>query len=78
MVAYQLGTGEVLGSNLSKGENFSVKISNWIYPNLKMNIFSQSEKNLSFLYYWHYRASILENVCSRALLCNKSSDFLVI
>ena len=30
LVAYRLGTGEVPGSNPSKGENFSVKISNWI------------------------------------------------
>ena len=30
LVANRLGTGEVLGSNLGKGENFSVKISNWI------------------------------------------------
>ena len=30
LVAYQLGTREVLGSNPGKGENFSVKISNWI------------------------------------------------
>ena len=28
--AYRLGTGEVPGSNPGKGENFSVKISNWI------------------------------------------------
>ena len=28
--AYWLGTKEVLGSNPGKGENFSVKISNWI------------------------------------------------
>ena len=26
MVAYQLGTGEVSGSNPGKGENFSMKI----------------------------------------------------
>ena len=31
LVSYRLGTREVLGSNPSKGENFSVKISNWIY-----------------------------------------------
>ena len=30
LVAHPLGTGEVLGSNPGKGENFSVKISNWI------------------------------------------------
>ena len=30
LVAYQLGTGEVPGSNTGKGENFSVKIRNWI------------------------------------------------
>ena len=30
MVAYQLGTGEVPGSNPGKGENLSLKISNWI------------------------------------------------
>ena len=30
LVAYRLGTGEVPGSNPGKGENFSVKISNWI------------------------------------------------
>ena len=30
LVAYRLGTGKVPGSNPSKGENFSVKISNWI------------------------------------------------
>ena len=30
LVAYQHGTGEVPGSNPSNGENFSVKISNWI------------------------------------------------
>ena len=29
MVAYQLGTDEVPGSNPGKGENFLVKISNW-------------------------------------------------
>ena len=29
LVAYWLGTGEVTGSNPGKGENFSVKISNW-------------------------------------------------
>ena len=28
LVAYRLATGEVPGSNPSKGENFSVKISN--------------------------------------------------
>ena len=28
LVAYQLGTGEVSGSNPGKGENFSMKISN--------------------------------------------------
>ena len=32
LVAYRLGTGEVLGSNPGKGDNFSVKISNWIVP----------------------------------------------
>ena len=30
LVAYWLGTREVLVSNPGKGENFSVKISNWI------------------------------------------------
>ena len=30
LVAYRLGTGEIPGSNPSKGDNFSVKISNWI------------------------------------------------
>ena len=30
LVAYQLGTGEVPGSNPGKGIKFSVKISNWI------------------------------------------------
>ena len=30
LVAYWLDTGEVPGSNPGKGENFSVKISNWI------------------------------------------------
>ena len=30
LVAYRLGTGEILGSNPGKGDNFSVKISNWI------------------------------------------------
>ena len=30
LVAYRLGTREVLGSNPGKGQNFSVKISNWI------------------------------------------------
>ena len=30
LVAYRLGTREVAGSNPGKGENFSVKISNWI------------------------------------------------
>ena len=30
LVAYRLGTGEVPVSNPGKGENFSVKISNWI------------------------------------------------
>ena len=30
LVAYRLGTGEVPGSNPGKGENSSVKISNWI------------------------------------------------
>ena len=30
LVAYRLHTGEVPGSNPDKGENFSVKISNWI------------------------------------------------
>ena len=30
LVAYQLGTGEVPGSNPGKGENYSLKISNWI------------------------------------------------
>ena len=30
LVAYRLGSGEVPGSNPDKGENFSVKISNWI------------------------------------------------
>ena len=29
LVPYQLGTGEVLGSNPGKGDNFSLKISNW-------------------------------------------------
>ena len=28
LVSYRLGTGEVPGSNPSKGENFSIKISN--------------------------------------------------
>ena len=28
LVAYRLGTGEVLGSNLGKGKNFSMNISN--------------------------------------------------
>ena len=30
LVAIWLGTGEVPGSNSGKGENFSVKISNWM------------------------------------------------
>ena len=30
LVAYRLCTGEVPGSNPGKGENFSVKIGNWI------------------------------------------------
>ena len=30
LVAYRLGNGEVPGSNPGKGENFSVKISNWV------------------------------------------------
>ena len=30
LVAYRLGTGMVPGSNPGKGDNFSVKISNWI------------------------------------------------
>ena len=30
LVVYRLGTGEVPGSNPGKGENFAVKISNWI------------------------------------------------
>ena len=30
LVAYRHGTGEVPGSNPGKGENFSVKINNWI------------------------------------------------
>ena len=30
LVAYQLGTRKVPGSNPGKGDNFSVKISNWI------------------------------------------------
>ena len=30
LVAYWLGTGEVPGSNPGKGENFTVKISDWI------------------------------------------------
>ena len=30
LVAYRLGTGEVPGSNPGKGENFLMKISNWI------------------------------------------------
>ena len=30
LVAYRLGTEKVPGSNPGKGENFSVKISNWI------------------------------------------------
>ena len=34
LVAYRLGIGEVLGSNPGKGENFSMKISNWINLNL--------------------------------------------
>ena len=34
LVAYRLGTGEVLGSNPGKGENFSMKISNWLNLNL--------------------------------------------
>ena len=34
MVAYQLDTGEVLGANPKKGENFSMKMSNLIYLNL--------------------------------------------
>ena len=32
MEAYRLGTGEVPGSNPGKGDNFLVKISNWIGP----------------------------------------------
>ena len=34
LVAYRLSTGEMPGSNLSKGENFSMKISNWLNSNL--------------------------------------------
>ena len=34
MVAYQLSTGEVSGSNPSKCENFSIEISNLLNPNL--------------------------------------------
>ena len=30
LVAYQLGTSEVLGSNPGKDKNFSMKISNWL------------------------------------------------
>ena len=30
LVAYWLGTGKVPGSNPGKGENFSLKLSNWI------------------------------------------------
>ena len=29
IVAYRLGTGEISSLNPGKGENFSVKISNW-------------------------------------------------
>ena len=32
LVAYRLGTGDVPGWNPGKGENFSVKINNWIVP----------------------------------------------
>ena len=38
MVAYRLGSGEVPGSKPGKGENFSVKISNWDCSNLNTNI----------------------------------------
>ena len=31
LIAYQIVTGEVLGSNPGKSENFSMKISNWIF-----------------------------------------------
>ena len=34
LVAYWLGTGEVLGSNPGKGKNFSMKISNLLHSNL--------------------------------------------
>ena len=34
LVPYRLGTGEVPGSNPSKGDNFSMKISNWSNSNL--------------------------------------------
>ena len=34
LLANQLGTGEVPGSNPGKGENFSMKISNWLNSNL--------------------------------------------
>ena len=34
LLSYQLGTKEVPGSNSGKGENFSMKISKFIYSNL--------------------------------------------
>ena len=34
LVAYQLGTDEVSGTNPSKGENFSMNLSNWLNSNL--------------------------------------------
>ena len=57
LVAYQLGTGEVPGSNPGKGENYSLKISNWSYVHIictenqfcKYNKFSFFIVKLSFV-----------------------------
>ena len=47
LVAYWLGTGEVPGSNLGKGKNFWMKISNWI-----IQIWMATAWNLSVLFSW--------------------------
>ena len=57
LVAYRLGTGEVPGSNPCKGENISVKISNWIGPAVvawfvKASVFHSVNSNM-YSALWH-------------------------
>ena len=40
LVAFRLGTSEVQGSNPGKGENFSMKISDWIIQIWKATVYN--------------------------------------